>query len=163
MKKTQKTNKKKLGKTDKNITWQVNQKIIHETYLALIGRLKRCPTIGEVCEETKLSRNTLDDHIKELQFDPPKSPLRVLTPDIIAAIYSSARKGSSASQKLWLQVMEGWSEKTDLNMSGNFSIKNIDIGKLTDAQLSVLKQMITSGKSNEEITAYLKMADFANE
>jgi len=42
------------------------------------------------------------------------SYFRLLTPDIIVAIANSAKKGSSASQKLWMQIVEGWAERQEV-------------------------------------------------
>jgi len=132
-KKTDKTKKKKVmqnvnkGEKKKNITWEANQKLLQETYVRLLQSLKRCPTIAEITKETKLSRKTIQLHIKELNFEPVEHPLRVLTNDVIASIYGSSRKGSSASQKLWMQIMEGWREKTDINHSGGVTVIHDDI------------------------------------
>ena len=108
---------KELNKSCKNIAWQRNQALIQESYIELVKELKRCPTILEVSENVNLSINTINKHIKELKFEPLKSSLRALTPDVLIAIAKSARKGSAASQKLWVQLMEGWTEKQDIDMS----------------------------------------------
>ena len=50
-----------------------------------------------------------------MKFDPPKDLMRTLTPDVIMSIYRSARKGGSASQKLWMQIMESWSENIQIS------------------------------------------------
>lgn len=101
---------KKIYKSDKNITWQKNQAFIQTAYVKLIKDLKRCPTILEVSQEVNLSITALNKHVKEMKFKTLENPLRSLTPDVLIAIYNSARKGSSASQKLWVQLMEGWRE-----------------------------------------------------
>ena len=109
---------KKVGKKlvmdkGRNITWQVNQALIQDAYLKLIIDLKRCPTRLEIEKETGLSDTTIDKHIKEFQFEPTNESLRLLTPDVIASIYKSARKGNAASQKLWLILFEGFSERLE--------------------------------------------------
>ena len=107
-----KQSNKPLGKTGKNITYELNHSLIHDSYVKLIEQLKRKPTIAEVAEDCKLSHNTIDFHIKNLKFDPLKHPLRVLSEGVLIAIAKSAKDGSSASQKLWMQLTEGWTEKT---------------------------------------------------
>jgi len=101
---------KKLLKSSKNITWEVNHRIISDSYLKLIKKLGRKPTYEEVVRDTGISRATLQKHIAELKFEPQKHPLRILTDEVILSIYKSAIKGSSASQKLWFMLMEGWNE-----------------------------------------------------
>ena len=104
----------KLSESGRNITWDLNHQIIRDSYVNLIRELERKPTYEEVAKDSKLSINTIKKHIKELKFDPLKHPLRVLTDDILISIAKSAKEGSYASQKLWMQVCEGWSEKQEI-------------------------------------------------
>lgn len=104
----------KVGKSDKNITWQKNQALIQNAYIKLIKEKKRCPTILEVSNEVNLSIHAIDNHVKEMKFEPLENSLRALTPDVITSIYETALKGSPASQKLWVQLMEGWREGIDI-------------------------------------------------
>jgi len=104
--------KKDLGKSGYNITYDLNHQIIRDSYVRLIKNLKRKPTIAEVSKDCNLSHNTIDKHIKDLKFDPLKHPLRMLTEDVMLSIANSAKKGSSASQKLWMQICENYSERT---------------------------------------------------
>jgi len=106
----------------RNITWETNQKLLQEAYVRLLQQLKRCPTITEVAQEVNLSVKTVKLHVKELKFQPLENPLRVLTPDVLASIYTAARKGSSPSQKLWMQIMEGWHEKSEMEHTGGVKI-----------------------------------------
>jgi hypothetical protein len=115
---------KKVVKSNKDehkedrIDWLRNQAIIQETYVNLIQQLKRCPTVLEVSKQTDLSISAIRNHVKEMKFEPQQSPLRSLTPDVYISIYNSCRKGSSQSQKLWMQIMEGWKEGTSLDIVG---------------------------------------------
>lgn len=108
---------KKLVKSCKNNTWQINQALIQNAYIKLIKQLQRCPTVFEISKEVDLSINTLNKHIQELKFEPLKDLMRTLTPDVVMSIANSARKGSSASQKLWMQIMEGWTESHNIDLS----------------------------------------------
>jgi len=103
------------------IDWARNQAVIQQAYIELIRSLKRCPTVLEVSQKVNLSINAIDRHIKQMKFQPLQSPMRSLTPDVLASIYNSARKGQSASQKLWLQVMEGWSETQVLEFKNSIT------------------------------------------
>lgn len=115
--KNEKKEEKKCNEGNKNITWQINQALIQDAYIKLIKQLQRCPTTLEVSKEVNLSISTLDKHIKDLKFEPTKELIRTLTPDVVMAIANSARKGSSASQKLWMQIMEGWAERQEVEHS----------------------------------------------
>jgi predicted transcriptional regulator len=130
-KKKVKKGNSKVTKVDneekRNITWERNQQLLQETYIRLLQALKRCPTISEVSKEIDLTPKTIKLHIKELKFEPAEHPLRVLTNDVIASIYNSSRKGQPSSQKLWMQIMEGWHEKAELEHSGGVKVIHDDI------------------------------------
>jgi len=100
-------------KDKENITWQVNQALIQEAYLKLYIELKRCPTRLEISKYTNLSDKTIGKHVAKFKFEPSEDVLRLLTPDVIASIHKSSRKGNAASQKLWLQLFEGFSERLE--------------------------------------------------
>lgn len=118
--------KEKEIEEKRNITWEANHRILYETYLRLIKKTRRCPTYDEIEKATGFSRATISKHIKELKFIPEEHPLRVLTDDVVLSIYDAAKKGKSLSQKLWMQVIEGWVERneTDINL-GKKSIKDL--------------------------------------
>jgi hypothetical protein len=109
---------KKEGRTD----WLRNQALVQTAYVDLLKELKRCPTILEVANKVHLSIKAIDNHVKQLKFEPLGDSMRALTPDVVASIYNSARKGQPASQKLWMQIMEGWREKTEVEHSGGVKI-----------------------------------------
>ena len=113
-----------MAKKKHNITWQRNQALIAETYIKLGSDLGRCPTIREIALKLKVSKTTIEKHIKELEFEPMTSPLRALTPDVLLNIYKLT-KTQSASQKLWLQVMEGWKEVKELDLGFKKSIADL--------------------------------------
>lgn len=125
-----------MAKSCKNITWDLNHSIIRDSYVKLIKELKRKPTYDEVSKETNLSINTIKKHIDELKFEPLKHPLRVLSEDVLISIANSAKKGSAASQKLWMQICEGWSERQIMEHTGEVNINGAReklIEKLIDA------------------------------
>lgn len=127
--------KKDLAKSDQNITWELNHSIIRTSYVDLIKKLKRKPTIKEVSEDCKLSPTTIKKHIKTLTFEPLKHPLRILTDDVIISIISSSKNGSSSSQKLYMQLLEGWNEKTIIEHEGQIDLTDVRkklVEKLTD-------------------------------
>jgi DNA-binding transcriptional MocR family regulator len=101
---------------------QVNYELIRKAFLKIIQGKKKAPTIDEVCDATGLSVNTVKKHLKELQFDAPDNPFRILTPEVITAIYETATsgdKGAVQAQKLWMQLIEGWSEKVQQDITSD--------------------------------------------
>ena len=80
----------------------------------------------EISIDTGMSITTIKKHLDLLVFEPIKHPLRELTDDVLIAIFRSSVKGTPASQKLWLQVMEGWTEKKEIDIPGGLKVTFID-------------------------------------
>jgi hypothetical protein len=99
----------KNGKQRQSV-WEINHAAIRDAYVSLISKLGRRPATAEVAELAQLSYDVTRKHIRDLKFEPIAHPLKVLTDDVLLGIYKSAVDGNAASQKLWVQVMEGWRE-----------------------------------------------------
>ncbi len=130
-----KSSNKECPESCKNITWQLNHSIIHDSYVKLIKDLERKPTYSEVSKDCSLSINTIKKHIDTLKFNPLKHPLRILSDGVLMSIVESAKNGSSASQKLWMQLCEGWTEKQVIEHEGEINVKDVRkklIDKLSD-------------------------------
>lgn len=115
--------------------WELNHRKIRDAYIQLIKEKQGMPTMSEISTITGLSHSTVQRHLDDLHFEPLKHPLRILTPDVILAIANSARKGSAMSQKLWMQLMEGWVEHHDITTMGNQITMPIDLSNLTKEEL----------------------------
>ena len=92
--------------------------VIRDSFIKLIERLKKKPTYPEIAKDCGLSESTIQKHIEELEFDPMRHPLRMLSDNVLIAIYDSAIGGNVRAQKLWFQVLEGWNEKQEIRHSG---------------------------------------------
>lgn len=112
----------KLSKNKVRSDWEDNQETIREAYVSILKRKRGGrPKSSELAKETALSRATILRHMKTLDVScltPEGNTFKILTDDVILSIFRSAMKGSAASQKLWLQVVEGWSEKQVTEHSG---------------------------------------------
>ncbi len=131
---------KKLAESGRNNTWELNHSIIRDSYVNLIKKLKRKPTYPEVAEDSKLSETTIKKHIDTLKFEPQKHPLRILSDDVLISIANSARGGSAASQKLWMQICEGWTEKQIMEHTGEMNIN--------DAREKLIEKLIDASRNN---------------
>lgn len=94
-----------------------NRVQIQTAYINFIKRNQRRPTFTELTKETELHYNTVRKHMLDIQKQDlgnlEKSnlaDLKILTPDILLGIASKGMKGNSACAKLFLQVVEGWTE-----------------------------------------------------
>lgn len=126
---------KKLPKTseipeERNITWQGNHIAIREAFIRVLQEKKRAPQITELCRETGLSDVTIKKHISTLDLPKFTDKARVLTEDIIMAIFRSATMGNTASQKLWMQIVENWTEKSEMKHDGGVVVIESTIPKL---------------------------------
>jgi len=113
-KKGMKTSKKKVCKNvrirkDK----EVNAILIRDGILQYLHEHGKPPTDTELAKVLKLHRNTINKHIKEIKFESSESIYRTFTPDVIMSIINSCKKGSSASQKLYMQIFEKFSERLE--------------------------------------------------
>jgi hypothetical protein len=124
-----------------------NRELVQETMVKYYADHGKFPTSKVLQEFTGLHFNTVCKHMKNIKFEPMKNPLRLMTPDVLAAIYrravgfeEDATHFSSyegmvtetpyikkiapdvSAQKLWLQVMEGWKEKSEQDVKHSGSV-----------------------------------------
>jgi hypothetical protein len=102
-----------------------NRELIKETMLAYFAEHGKMPSSHDLHELTGIHYNTVLKHVKEMKFEPLKSPFRLLTPAVLEALYKRVTTtGDPVAAKLWLQVMEGWKEKSeqDVKHTGNVGL-----------------------------------------
>lgn len=125
------------GNDKKRSDWEKNHQAIRDAYVDFIKAKGKKPTITYISIQLEVSWKTVSRHLDDIENDLRKSPLRVLTEDIILAVARSAQKGNHGSQKLWFQIMEGWQEKTNLDVTtqGRALPRELDLSKLTTDEL----------------------------
>lgn len=113
---------KALTRRARKSDFAANNAIIRESFIAVLKRNKGLrPSVDELSSETGLSGSTIKKHLKELDFKDLMSEnacFKLLTDDVVLAVYRTAIKGNPSAQKLWFQVVEGWSEKQVTEHSG---------------------------------------------
>jgi hypothetical protein len=104
---------------DRKGDWQFNHRAIRKAIIAFVKKYGERPTNAEIARLTKLSIPTVERHVREMRFKTEDHPLRALSEEVLLNIFASSKK-SPASQKLWFQLMEGFSEKVqnDLTSQG---------------------------------------------
>lgn len=127
----------------KRSDWEKNHEAIRDAYVAGIKMLGKKPTITYISKELNINWNTVWRHLEDIENDLRKSPLRVLTEDIILAVARAAQGGNPQSQKLWFQIMEGWTEKTNLDVTtqGRALPRDVDLSKLSIEELKELRRL----------------------
>lgn len=118
---------KKGAKTRQD--FEFNQAKIREAFIELLKEKKgRRPTRVELSERTGIHFNTIQKHLRGIDFSgllaDDQKIFRVLTDDIILAIYRAGMKGNPSAQKLWMQYVEGWTEKQETKHSGAITVEN---------------------------------------
>jgi hypothetical protein len=118
----------KINKTTSSLKrkdWEINNQKIREAFISVLKRKQgKRPTLAELAKESKLSVIAVRGHMHDLKFEAGSNMFRILTDDVILAMYRTAMKGNPAAQKLWMQVIEGWSEKNELKHSGEVVLEN---------------------------------------
>jgi len=89
-----------------------NQMKIRDELLRCLEEECRIPEYSEFKEVTGLSRQTINKHLKEIDFEGDKEFYKVFTPEVMNNI-RILTKTSPAAQKLWLQLFEGFSERLE--------------------------------------------------
>ena len=102
----------KVQKSIERIDVQRNKMIIRNAIIEYINEHTFPPSVVELEKIVKISQQTISEHIKEMDlFESDKVFYKAFTPEVIMNIKEGTKK-HPASQKLWMQVVEGWSEKT---------------------------------------------------
>jgi len=99
--------------------WETNHEALRVAFLKILKKKGSMPTAREMSKVTGLSEASIYEHYKHLKFEPQYHQSRALTDDIILAVAQSARRGNSQAQKLWFQVIEGWKESQNHNLTVN--------------------------------------------
>lgn len=111
--------------------WENNHFMISEAYLKLAGRSRRRPTIKALMKKTGLSHTAIENHLLEIQkfnLEDRYNDMKLLTGDLLVAMYREGKKGKASCAKLFLQIIEDFTEKKE------HKIKSLD--QLTDEELN---------------------------
>jgi len=133
--------KKSKSPEDKEITrrqdFEQNADRIRDAVISHMKEHKKPASMSDISKKLGLSYKTVWRHMKQIKFNSEAHPLRALSSDILVSIYNASLKGNPSSQKLWFQLMEGWSEKTNFEITtdGKALPRELDLSKLTTEDL----------------------------
>lgn len=125
-------------RTKKKREWVDNQKLIHDAYLNYINNLEnkgKAPTLIQLAEITGLSMKTIERHIKLIEFKPQEHVSKVLLDDVIAKLAERAMSGSYKHMDLYLKIIGGWTEKTEIKQTTEMEIDFTNVEKLSSEML----------------------------
>lgn len=122
-----KTKKSKNTAEQKRRTdYLTNQTIILEAFKKLLYKNGRKPTPTEISEESGVSLRTVKRHIKGFRSELYMNEFRILTTEIVIALYEKAKEGRAAEVKLWMQLIENWKEMQGIAHSGEIKFEKIN-------------------------------------
>lgn len=106
--------------TKKRRDVEFNREAVRRAFLNALKQTNgRRPTVKELSEASGLSSKTIISHLETIDIRGVADPsFKILSDDVILAVYRSAMKGNPTSAKLWFQLVHGWTEKTETKHSG---------------------------------------------
>lgn len=114
-----------LTKTkERTYQWTSNHQVIRDKMFEYIKANNKMPTKTWLSKETGMTKNTITNHINEINLAPQEHPLKIFTNDVLIATMKSAMNGSVRAQELWFSIMHGWNRGNDENHN---VINNIQI------------------------------------
>ena len=111
---------------NKKKDYENNQGIIAAAFISFMKVNERKPSYRELAKLTKLSLKTISRHIQDLNFNDYVSDLKVLTPNVLMALYKRAKDGKAAEVRLWMMIVEGWKELSNVQHEGRIQIEKIN-------------------------------------
>jgi len=128
-KKAKKKDPKKPPKSRKD--WEYNHTLISSAYAQWLLTHFTRPTVKALSEKTGINIHTLRDHLDHmdtLSLIKKTKGLSIITENVLMGLAKAAMAGGAKEVKLWLQVVEGWVEKKDIDLkSDGEPIKPIEL------------------------------------
>lgn len=103
-----------MSEQNKRLDWEENHRRISDAVLSHVASSKKPPTQEQIAKLSGLSRETVNKHLQELDYDRlferERSRLAIHSDVLTMALLNSAMKGSGAAQKMCFQIIYGWAE-----------------------------------------------------
>ncbi|MCR8560665.1 hypothetical protein KXD93_23620 [Mucilaginibacter sp. BJC16-A38] len=142
--------------TNKQVIWEYNHLKITEAISKLIEKYGCMPTQNHIVEETGLSRQTINKHLKEYQthdgYARQMEQFKIMTPKLMAKVYKSAVNGDVRAARLYLETFGATNKrqgKTVVNSQNNYiQINNTilsqeNLKRLSAEQLKQIESVVT--------------------
>lgn len=121
----QKATKEKAEQSNR-IDFISNQTKILATFKKLMTKNGKKPTPTEISDESGISLRTVKRHLRKLRCELYLSDFRILTDEIVVALYEKAKEGRAPEVKLWMQLIENWRETQGITHSGEIKFEKIN-------------------------------------
>ncbi|MBN1634123.1 MAG: hypothetical protein JW917_08160 [Ignavibacteria bacterium] len=113
---------KKKRRTD----YLLNKTKILEALKKLIQEKGRKPTISEIAAESGVYKRTVERHLQNYRNEDYAREFRILTDEVLIALYKKAIEGKAPEVKLWMQLVEKWRETQGIDHSGKVKFEKIN-------------------------------------
>jgi len=101
--------------------WEDNHILISEQYIKLARKWTKRPTVSALVKATKLSHATIETHLLEMSkmnLEDRYKHFKFLTGDLLLSMYREGKKGKASCAKLFLQIIEDFTEKKEHKIPG---------------------------------------------
>lgn len=120
--KRKKTAKKKVPDKQR-FDWEYNHEVLSEAFMTHLAAHGRPPTIKAMMEATGFAKQTVCNHIEELNKKTLAERLKkfkLVTDEIMGSLSLKAKRGDTAAAKLYFELAEQFKEgkEVDLNLTG---------------------------------------------
>ena len=107
------------GKKYKNkIKFNMTHAMIKEALFNL-SKEGTYPTMSAIASQIGVDIKTVQRHMEQFKFEEVCETYKVLTPNVMRAVYKSAAKGSVPAQRLWLEVVEKFRPGVDIGLAAD--------------------------------------------
>lgn len=103
----------KPGRSD----YVIHHQVIETFLLDYLKKNSRLPTQQQIAQAVKMSRDTVQRHLAKLTIQTLMPQYKNLSPRMMIGLFGKAASGNPLAAKLWLQVVEGFAEKSERAIS----------------------------------------------
>ena len=119
---------KNKQKTPERKDWETNHWLIYDAYLQEFKRTGKPPTQVELAKLTKLNRQTIGNHLRDTKLEHLIPSVKMRTMRVLHGLAKRAEEGYAAEVKLWMQLVENWSDKLEITgKDGEPLVSNINV------------------------------------
>lgn len=131
----------------KSNSYKLLDDAIRQVYLHVIESEGRLPTQDQVAEKLGITPRTVRGHIKNITLGSFALPLKVLTPNVMIALYNRAVGGDTGAIRTWVGIVHGFHD------TGNTDYLSLESN---EQNRTALEAWIATGK---ELLEALRTAD----
>lgn len=142
-----------MSEENRRLDWDDNHFTISEAYFEIAKENKKRPTLKEISERTDLSVKTIQKHLNDLsklKFEERFKDLKLMSASLLMAMYNQGAKGKAGCAKLFFQIVEQFSEKSDVHLTGD-ALRNMSVSELEE-KLKELEIPNRSVKTDEPVS-----------